>query len=151
MTLEDVDHLEAPRMIAEEDHITLERKAANVGAQLGSRPAYRSFERSQLVTLPAQIPHESLCGGDAAALFGIAKNFEKIGAYGSEERRLPHGPSPLARNSMALAAMAASSSSSETSPPAAIDASIFLRSAASFASRSSTRRSPSRTTSLAEP
>src|SRR6185437_12943049 len=92
MTLEDVDHLEAPRMIAEEDHITLERKAANVGAQLGSRPAYRSFERSQRVTLPAQIPHESLCGGDAAALFGnIAKNFR-------EDRRVrKRGTSPASR------------------------------------------------------
>lgn len=53
MAFEDADDLEAPRVIAEEDHIPLERKAANVGAQLGARPAHLGFECGELVTLRA--------------------------------------------------------------------------------------------------
>src|SRR5258708_38465555 len=50
-----------------------------------------------------------------------------------------------------LASKALSMSASLASPPAAMDASSIARNAFNLASRSSTRRSPSRTTSLPEP
>jgi hypothetical protein len=67
MAFKDVDDLEAPGVIAEEDHIPFERKATNVGAQFRARSAHHGVERGELVTLRAQFCDESLCEVDAAA------------------------------------------------------------------------------------
>src|SRR5271166_2110603 len=112
----------------------------------------RSSSRGRLVALPTQLRHEGLGDPDPSTGFGdIFQDVEQVGSDGGEERRSPHAERPFALSSALLAARSASRSSSETSPPAAIEASSLFRSAASLASRSSTSRSPSRTTSLAEP
>src|SRR5713101_7353639 len=105
-----------------------------------------------MVTVVAQLLDEALRHGYAAAHAGdIAQNPEKIVLNRGKKNRAPHAPIPWRRSSLLWRAKASSSCSSVTCPPAALEESIMARKAVSLASRSSTRRNPSRTTSLAEP
>ena len=79
------------------------------------------------------------------------KDGEEILADRSQKPRAPHAAGPDFRSSALRMAIAASRSSSVISPPRSIEAFRVVRSAARRASRSSTSRKPSRTTSLAEP
>lgn len=67
MAFQDVDDLEAIFDIAKKDHIALVRGAADIRTQLGSGAAKSPRQRSQVITAAAQLRHEPLRDGQAAA------------------------------------------------------------------------------------
>jgi hypothetical protein len=149
MPFEDVHDLELIADVTEENHITLESDAPDVGAQFRSHPSHDSGQGGKLVAAVG-------CRTNpwATARLPPARRYSSEYRRGrpkpKQERPPSYAPTPLRRSSALHRARAASSRSSVTGPPAAIEASSVARSALSFASRSSTRRRPSRTTSLAE-
>jgi HAMP domain-containing protein len=152
VAFEDVDHLQPVLDVSEEDHVTFTGDAPDVRAKLGSRPTEDTGLARQLAAALPQQAHEAVGDSQAATRPGdIGQDPHQVGLDRGEEDESPHSATPFCRNRAAAAASASSSSALLTSPPVTIEPSIVALSALSLASRSSTRRRPSRTTSLADP
>ena len=92
MPFEDVHDLELIADVTEENHITLESDAPDVGAQFRLHPSLDSGQGGKLVAAVAELPNESLGDGEAPAGLGdIAQNIDEVGLNRSKkDRRLTH-------------------------------------------------------------